>query len=67
MTILKTKMFLHSDKDTNRDMGEKLGLSDEALGRFIYACYEVEVDLEVNEQTGEARIVAVDGRAVATA
>jgi hypothetical protein len=39
-------------------------LSEKALDMFIYACYEVALGLDINEDTGEARIVSVDGRKV---
>jgi hypothetical protein len=47
-----------------RDAGERLGLTGPALDTFVYACYEVKVDLDVNEETGKAKIFAVDDRIV---
>ena len=47
------------------DHGRKMGLTGEALRMFSFACYEVEFELEVNEMTGLATIIAVDGRMVA--
>lgn len=38
---------------------------DEPIHTFMFTCYEVKVDLEVDPATGEAEIVAVDGRALA--
>lgn len=38
---------------------------EDAARRFIYACYEVKVDLDVNPETGDAKIVRVDDREVA--
>lgn len=58
-------IYLHSDKDSNADLAIKLGLNDEAARMFIYACHEVKVDLDVNPETGEAKIVRVDDREVA--
>lgn len=57
------KYYLHGDKDTNWELGERIGLTEEAIrNHFRGACYEVEVDLEVDMLTGESKIIAVDGR-----
>jgi hypothetical protein len=51
-----TKYYMHSDKDSNWDLSEKLGL--DATGRdmnqgpartFSYTCLEMELTLEVNQ------------------
>lgn len=56
------KMYLHSDKEDNWDIGEEIGLSEEAISEeFKYALYEVEVDVEVDMETGKTKILAVDG------
>ena len=60
-----TKMYLHGDKCSNIEDGEELGLSEEALKTFAYALYEVEFEVEVNEETGETYILKVDGRELA--
>lgn len=57
-----TTVYLHSSKESMLDAGEKLGLSEEALSNFKYACYEVAVTLSVDTRTGEADIIEVDGR-----
>lgn len=46
------------------EKGEKLGLTGEALSNFSYALSEVAVELEVNEVTGDAKVLSVtsDGR-----
>lgn len=56
--------YLHGSKEAMWDKGEAIGLSGEALGRFSFALYEVEVEveLEVNEETGEANIIRVNGK-----
>ncbi len=59
--MIPVKVFLHAEKESMWELGEELGLTGEALGRFRYTCYEVELDLEVDEKTGESAIVAVDG------
>ncbi len=62
--MIKTKMYLHSEKDTNYGDGGELGLQDKALDSFKYALYEVEFDVEINEETGHATIVKLNGRDV---
>jgi len=38
-----------SSKEEMWAQGEELGLSDEALSTFIYTMYEVEFDVEIDE------------------
>ena len=45
----RTQMYLHSNKEYAWEVGEELGLSDEALGDFRYALYEVTFEIEVNK------------------
>lgn len=59
---IKTTIYLHADKESNYEQGEELGLTGEALNYFMYACYEVGIDVEVDKETGETIIVGVDGR-----
>ena len=49
---MKVKFYLHTNKDQNWQLGEELGLKEEALRMFRYALYEVEIDAEVDEDTG---------------
>lgn len=56
------RMYLHSDKDSNYERGESLGLKDEALHTFAYALGEVGFDVEVDMETGETTILEVDSR-----
>jgi hypothetical protein len=58
--IIKT--YLNSSKEDMYSKGVEHGLEDKALDKFMYALYEVEFDLEVNEETGEAKIIKVDGK-----
>jgi hypothetical protein len=46
--------------------GDDIGLYGEALRMFSFAACEVRLTLEVDSGTGEAKIVAVDGREIAT-
>ena len=57
----KIKMYLHSSKEANAHTieEEKLNLDKDARALFLFALYEVEFDVEVNEETGEAKVVAV--------
>jgi len=59
---MKTKMYLHSDKSSNYELGEELGLTGKALTNFGYALYEVEFEVEINEESGAVNILTVDGR-----
>lgn len=40
--------YLHGDRDTNYYKGKELGLTEEALKKFSYACYEVPLTLVVH-------------------
>lgn len=59
---MKITTYLHGSKEDNYDLGQRSGLKGKALDYFMYANYEVKVDLDVDEKTGKAKIVAVDGR-----
>lgn len=54
--------YLSSTKDQMYEKGREAGLSEEALAKFMYALYEVKFDLDVNWETGESKIIKVDGR-----
>jgi hypothetical protein len=57
------KMYLNGDKESNWDKGQEIGLTEEAIHEhFKYALYEVELDVEVDMETGETKILMVDGR-----
>ncbi len=51
------KMYLYSSKESNYDIGTELGLSAKAMAIFKFALYEVEFDVEVDTETGEATIL----------
>lgn len=44
------------------ELGEKHGITGEALEYFKFAGCEVKLTMDVNTLTGEAKIVAVDGK-----
>jgi len=64
MAKIIADVYLHSSKDSMHEKGVSLGLSGDALDKFRYACYEVKIGLEVDDVTGDAVIVNVDGREV---
>lgn len=59
MTKKIIKIVLHSDKDSNFEKGEEIGLTGEALSKFSYALYEVEFEVEVDMETGETSVISV--------
>lgn len=63
---ITTIAYVHCDKETMYNLGEKLGLTEKALGMFAYALTEVKLTLEVDTLTGLAKITQVDGRDVST-
>lgn len=62
MTMIQTKMYLHSNKKNNLEAGRELGLSGDALENFQHALHEVEFDIEVDDTSGETKILKVNGR-----
>jgi len=52
------KMYLHSSKDSNWDTARELGLSKKAEAEFMYALYEVELDVELDTETGKTKILS---------
>lgn len=59
-----TKAWARTCSDSMWELGEKLGLSPDAIRMFRHAGCEVELTLDVDEKTGVAKIIAVDGRAL---
>jgi hypothetical protein len=57
------KVYLHSSKDEMYAIGEKIGLKGKSLENFMYACYEVEIELKVDKD-GNSEITSVDGKSV---
>jgi hypothetical protein len=56
------KAYLHGDKDSDYDQAEEIGLSESATDNFVGWGYEIEFDLEVEFETGNTKIIAVNGR-----
>ncbi len=63
---MKTKMYLHSSKKANSEQGAELELTGAALEVFRHALYEVEFDVDVNEETGDVTILAVNNHKLET-
>lgn len=55
------KCYLHSSKEQMLEIGEKLGLTGEALRMFAYSFGEVVFEAEVNMGTGLVVTKTVDG------
>ena len=62
---MKTTVYVHADSDMMAQLGEGLGLNENARGQFRHALGEIKVDLDVNEETGVGTILRVDDRDVA--
>lgn len=65
MAKINTKIYTHNNKESNWDLQEELGLSNEAMDKFRYCAMEVEFEAEVDTETGEAWATAVNGVALA--
>lgn len=64
MKTVTTTIYLHSSKDSNYNKGRTLGLTGKALDMFLFAGYEVALELKVDTETGAAEIMKVDGRPI---
>lgn len=51
-------LYLHSDKDANYEIGEELGLKEEALKEFSYVLYEVKCKVQVDMKTGKTKLLS---------
>jgi hypothetical protein len=52
--------YLHGSKEAMWDLGQELGLSEAACEQFVYACYEVGIVLNVNED-GTSQVLGIEG------
>lgn len=59
MAKVTGKCWLHASKESMWDLGEKLGLTGEALGMFRHGFCEVEVNFSADTETGEVSLVDV--------
>lgn len=62
---MRIDLYVHGSKESALGTGEAAGLRGEALNLFMYAGSEHRMTYEVDPETGAARLVEVDGRAVA--
>jgi len=55
--------YLHSDKDSNWTKARELGLDDNEkfMYNFAYSLYEIKLEMEVDTETGETWILAING------
>lgn len=60
--MIRADIYVHSSRDSMWNKGEQLGLTGESLKLFSFVGCEVKLTIEVDETTGDAVIVAVDGR-----
>lgn len=58
---MKVSRYLHSDKESNLDTAEGLGLDEKAQNAFMYALYEVEFQLEVQADGSYKILKVIDG------
>ena len=63
-----TKMYLHSDKETNSEFinelieNNRLNMSESSKENFRYTLYEVEFDVDIDIETGDVEILKVNGK-----
>ncbi len=60
----RAKLYAHVDKDTNYDIGREIGLEGDALRRFSYWGHEIAFDADVDMETGEVKLLTVDGHKI---
>lgn len=64
MAKKKVKLYLHGSKEDDRYHGQKFGLSPEALDNFVGWGYEVEFDAELDIETGDVKLLKVNGHKI---
>lgn len=55
------EVYLHCDRDTMYNIGDKLGLTGDALKDFENSLHEVQLTLEVNMVNGGIKMLKIDG------
>ncbi len=58
---IATTMYMHSSKESMIDVGEDIGLSEEAMKTFIYTGNEIKLEIRVHPLTGVTKCYAVNG------
>ena len=64
MTTKIITMYVHGSREDCAEKAEEIGLEGDAAKRFWYALEEFEVELEVNMDTGEAKLIKIDSKEV---
>ncbi len=59
---MKIEIYVHASRDDAWENAEKAGLQGEAAERASFLGYEHKLTFEVNPETGEGELVAVDDR-----
>lgn len=62
---MKIDIYVHSSKESAYDAAVKAGITDEqALREASYLGYEHKLTFEVDEKTGDGKLIAVDDRSL---
>jgi len=69
MSKVKIDTYVHGSKEEGNDIAEDLiqkgvDLSEKASNALLYINYEVKLTHEIDTETGDSKIIAVDGRPV---
>lgn len=62
----RVKLYAHVDDEGEYEHGEKLGLEGDALSNFANWGYELEFDAEVNMETGDVKLLTIDGHKISS-
>lgn len=59
---METVIYVRTSKESNAELGRRIGLTGKALDYFLYACLDVELIVDVDRETGHTTIVACGGQ-----
>lgn len=62
--MTKIITYVHGDDESLYETGAQMGLTGESLWTFSHACDEFELELDVDMNTGIAKVISIDGRKV---
>lgn len=62
---VKVTVYVSTDKETMYEIGERIGLNNDAGREFSYGLSEVALTLKVKTKTGDYEITHLDGRKIA--
>ena len=60
----RVKLYVHGDREGGYAKGKELGLEGDALRTFAYWGEEIAFEADVNMETGEVTLLAVDGHKI---